>query len=70
MRKKHFKRPKEADQMTIKDPITGESLVRSNHPILPDDGLDHSPCHVERFNFAARARTKAPYQLEPKPQKR
>ncbi|MDH2394636.1 hypothetical protein QDQ39_02310 [Providencia rettgeri] len=28
--------------MTIKDPITGESLVKSNHPILPDDGLDHS----------------------------
>lgn len=44
--------------MTIKDPITGESLVRSNHPILPDDGLDHSPCHVERFNSAARAELK------------
>lgn len=70
MRKKHFKRPKEADQMTIKDPITGESLVRSNHPILPDDSLDHSPCHIERLNAAARARTKAPYQPEPKPQKR
>ncbi len=56
--------------MTIKDPITGESLVRSNHLILPDDGLDHSPCHIERLNAATRARTKAPYQPEPKLQKR
>lgn len=58
----------EADQMTIKDPITGESLVRSNHLILHDDGLNHSQCHVERVNLAARARAKAPYQLELKPQ--
>ncbi|WP_272578615.1 MULTISPECIES: palmdelphin [Providencia] len=55
--------------MTIKDPITGESLVRCNYPILPDDGLDHTPCHIERIQSAARARTKAPYQQILKPQK-
>ncbi|MGO2306066.1 MAG: palmdelphin [Providencia sp.] len=55
--------------MIIKDPLTHESLVRDNPPILPDDGLDHSPCHLDRLHIAARARTKAPHQPELKPQK-
>lgn len=47
--------------MTIKDSLTHESLVRDNHPILPDDGLDHTQCHIDRLHASARARTKAPY---------
>ncbi|WP_140182317.1 palmdelphin [Providencia stuartii] len=55
--------------MIIKDPITHESLVRDNRPIFPDDGCDYSQCHIDRLHAAARARTKAPYQPELKPQK-
>lgn len=44
--------------MTIKDSLTHESLVRDNHPILPDDGLDHTLCHIDRLHASARARTK------------
>lgn len=55
--------------MTIKDSLTHESLVRDNYPILPDDGLDHTQCHIDRLNESARARTKAPYQPKVKPQK-
>lgn len=55
--------------MTIKDSLTHESLVHDNHPILPDDGLDHTQCHIDRLHASARARTKAPYQPKVKPQK-
>ncbi|MGO2105013.1 MAG: palmdelphin [Proteus vulgaris] len=55
--------------MTIKDSLTHESLVRDNHLILPDDGLDHTQCHIDRLHASARARTKAPYQPKVKPQK-
>lgn len=55
--------------MLIKDSLTHEFLVRDNHPILPDDGLDHTQSHIDRLHASARARTKAPYQPKVKPQK-
>ena len=55
--------------MLIKDSFTHEFLVRDNHPILPDDGLDHTQCHIERLYASVRVRTKAPYQSKVEPQK-
>lgn len=55
--------------MIIKDPVTCESLVRDNYPRMPDDGCDHTNCHLDRLHAARRARKKIPYQSAPEPKK-
>ena len=54
---------------TIKDPSLLTNLVRDNHPILPDDGLDHTQCHIDRLHASSKSENKAPYQPKVKPQK-
>lgn len=55
--------------MIIKDPVMCESLVRDNYPRMPDDGCDHTNCHLDRLHAARRARKKIPYQSAPEPKK-
>lgn len=49
--------------MIIKDPVTCESLVRDNYPRMPDDGCDHTNCHLDRLHAARRARKKSRINL-------
>lgn len=55
--------------MTIKDQLTDEELLCNSFPHVPDDGRDHTRCHLDRLHAAQRARRKAPFLPAPVPEK-